>query len=283
MEASELTLRPVRPADRERMLEIIADIWDGHDYLPRVFEEWVADPSASFQAVELEGTVVGFQRTRPLNRAIAFYEGLRVASSHRRLGLARAMLKSAVEDARRAGFGELRLVSGNPHAIALFESEGFQILSRLGVWYASRVEGGEPARIPPASEAVALFDIHQRAPALAAYAGTPGDWQRPVPLDAEELAALATTGLVRVGAGGRSLAIVRGDSGTRLVLNLVSGSGAGLRDLLMALRFEADADDLEGAAVLAPMDHPARGDLLAVGYDLPREEDGFLHVLSLAL
>jgi hypothetical protein len=35
----------------------------------------------------------------------------------------------------------------------------------------------------------------------------------------------------------------------------------------MGLRFEADADDLEGVALLAPVDHPAAGDLEAVGYD----------------
>ena len=39
----------------------------------------------------------------------------------------------------------------------------------------------------------------------------------------------------------------------------------------MALRFEADADGLEGAAILAPRDHPARKDFEAVGYDPDRD------------
>lgn len=283
MEASELTLRPVRPADRDRVLEITAGIWDGRDYLPRVFDEWVADPAASFQAVEVEGVVVGLHRTRPLNRSISFYEGLRVAASHRRQGLARAMLRSAIEETRAAGFSELRLVSGNPDAISLFRSEGFRMLSELGFWHGRRLEGGEPARIPAPSEAESIFQNLRQDPALEAYAGTPGDWQRPVPLDAGELAALAGAGLLRVGAGGRSLAIVRAGSHTGLYVNFVSGSGAGLQDLLMALRFEADADDLEGVTLLAPAEHPARGEFLAVGYDLPREEDGTLRILSLRL
>ena len=276
MEASELTLRPVRPADRERVLEITADIWDGHDYLPSVFDDWVADPSSTFQAVEVEGVVAGLQRTRPLNRQVAFYEGLRVASSHRRLGLARAMLGSAVAEATSAGFLEMRLVTGNLDAIPLFESLGFRRLCRMGFWHAGRVEGGEPARIPAPTEAPDLFGKLAADPALGAYGGTHGDWQRPLPLDAAELAALAAEGRLRAGAGGRSLAILRAGSHTRLYASLVSGSGAGLRDLLMALRFEADADNLEGATVIAPLLHPAAADFRAVGYDDPRDgEDGF--------
>ena len=34
----DLTLRPMRAADRDRVMEISRDIWDGHDYLPRVFD-----------------------------------------------------------------------------------------------------------------------------------------------------------------------------------------------------------------------------------------------------
>ena len=52
----------MRPADRERVVELTADVWEGHDYLPEVFEAWVADPSADFMAAEEDGVVVGLQR-----------------------------------------------------------------------------------------------------------------------------------------------------------------------------------------------------------------------------
>jgi hypothetical protein len=91
----DLTLRPVRPADYDRIVEITQDVWEGRDYIPRVFERWVADSAASFQAAELEGEVVGVQRTRPFAPGLVWYEGLRVASSHHRQGIARAMLASA--------------------------------------------------------------------------------------------------------------------------------------------------------------------------------------------
>src|SRR5258708_30287517 len=107
----------MRAADRDRVVEISHDIWDGHDYLPRVFDEWLADSSSAFQAAELEGVVVGVQRLRPIASGVIWYEGLRVASTHRRQGLARAMLASAIADAREHGVRELHLCTQNPHAI----------------------------------------------------------------------------------------------------------------------------------------------------------------------
>lgn len=262
----------MRPADKPRVLELVADVWEGQDYIPAVFDEWVADPAASFQAAELDGVVVGLQRTRAITRSVAFYEGLRVASWARRRGVARAMLGAAVEEARSLGFERMRLVTGNPDAVRLFLSEGFELRSRVRWWSASRLEGGDPARIPSPFEAASLMGRLKSDPALEAYGGLPADWQRPVELDDGELARLAREGLVRAGAGGRSLAVIRAfQQGGRLAVSFVAGSGAGFRDLLTALRFEADADGREGVALAAPEDHPSAGEIASVGYDLRRD------------
>ena len=45
------------------------------------------------EVAEIDGLVVGVQRLRPIARGVMFYEGLRVASTHRRQGIARAMLR----------------------------------------------------------------------------------------------------------------------------------------------------------------------------------------------
>src|SRR5258708_4932077 len=108
-----LELRPVRPSDRERVIEITSEGGEGTDYLPEVFDEWVADPRGQFQAAELDGVVVGVQRLRPIAPHIVFYEGLRVALSHRRQGLARTMLRHAMAEAAAQGLTEMRLVTGN--------------------------------------------------------------------------------------------------------------------------------------------------------------------------
>src|SRR3981081_1855540 len=103
----DLQIRPVRPADRDRVSELTKDIWNGHDYLPAVFDDWVGDSASSFQALEVDGEVVGLQRLRPYAPGLVWYEGLRIATTHRRRGLARAMLESAIAEAREQGRGQV--------------------------------------------------------------------------------------------------------------------------------------------------------------------------------
>ena len=273
MATSELTLRPMRAADRERVVEISRDIWDGHDYLPRVFDEWLADAGAAFQAAEVEGVVVGVQRLRPIAPGLLWYEGLRVASTHRRQGLARAMLASAIADARAQRFREIRLGTGNADAVPLFESMGFRRLVDVRWWRGLRVEGGEPARMPDPGEARKLWPAIEQSPGIELYHGVPADFNGARDMDGDELERLAKIGMLRVGPGGRALATLREPWGNNLAVAFLAGRGGALRDLLMALRFEADTDGLGHVSVSLPRDHPAADDMTASGYDLANDED----------
>jgi GNAT superfamily N-acetyltransferase len=265
-------IRPVRPTDRERVLEITADVWEGHDYIGRVFDDWVGDPGAWFQAAEVEGELVGVQRLRPIAADIVWYEGLRVASTHRRQGLARAMLTAAAAQARGLGFKELRLATANPDAIALFRSAGFSLLLAPRLWRARRLEGDEPARMPSPADADRLLLLVREDPALEAYGGVVASGEWALDLDAELLGRLAGEGALRIVAGGRALAAVReGWGGDNLWAYFVSGSGGALQELLLALRYEADADGMEGVSLWAPDGHPAEDDFRSTGYDSEAE------------
>jgi GNAT superfamily N-acetyltransferase len=280
--AGDLQIRPVRPADRERVIQMTRDIWDGHDYVPRVFDEWVADAGATFQAAEADGVVVGLQRVRPYARGLAWYEGLRVATSHRRQGVARAMLESAISEAREQGFREMRLGTANPEAVPLFESLGFRRLVDVRWWRGSRVEGGESARIPDPAEARKMWLAVATTPGLDLYGGVPADFNGAHDLGADELERLAQVGMLRAGAGGRAIAGLREPWGPHLAVAFIAGAGGVLRDLLMALRFEADADGLDHVTVALPRGHPAADDLRASGYDLANAEDN-AYIYGLAL
>jgi GNAT superfamily N-acetyltransferase len=264
----------VRPADRERILEITRDVWEGHDYIPRVFDDWVADASSAFQAVEVDGVVVGVQRMRPYAEGLVWYEGLRVASTHRRQGIARSMLQSAIAEAREQGFREMRLATGNhAEAVPLFESLGFNRLVDVRWWKAGRVEGGDPARIPDPKEAERLWSAVSASPGLELYHGVAADFNGARNLGAAELATLASTGMLRAAVGGRAVAGLRDAWGRNLAVAFVAGRGAALRDLLLALRYEADADGLDHVTVALPRGHPAGDDMNASGYDLANADD----------
>ena len=263
----------MRAADRDRVIEISRDIWDGHDYLPRVFDEWLADAGATFQAAELEGVVVGVQRLRPIAPNVVWYEGLRVASTHRRQGIARAMLAFAIAGAREQRFREIRLGTGNADAATLFESMGFRRLVDVRWWRGVRTEGGEPARMPDPNQARKAWPAIEKSPGIELYHGVTADFNSARDLGADELERLAKIGMLRVGLGGRALATLREPWGDNLAVALIAGRGGALRELLMALRFEADADGLGHVSVALPRDHPAADDMTASGYDLANDED----------
>lgn len=271
--SGDLVIRPVRPADRERVIELCRDIWDGHDYVPRVFDDWVSDSGSAFQAVELDGTVVGLQRMRPYATGLLWYEGLRVASSHRREGLARHMLQSAIAEAREQNFREVRLATGNPAAAKLFEEVGFVRLQDDRWWKGMRVEGGESARIPGPSEADQLWAAIASSPGIELWGGVTADFRGAQDVGAKELSRLAGIGMLRSGPGGRAIVGLREPWGNNLAVAFVAGKGGALRDLLLALRFEADADGLDDVTVALPRNHPAGDDLRASGYDFANDDD----------
>ena len=269
----ELLIRPARPTDRDRVADLCRDVWEGHDYVPRVFDDWVSDSASAFQAVELDGMVVGLQRLRPYAPGVIWYEGLRVASSHRRQGLARHMLGSAIAQAREQDFQEMRLATGNPAAAKLFEEAGFIRLQDNRWWKGLRVEGGESARIPGPAEAEKLWAGIARSPGLELWGGVTADFEGAQDLGAQELARLAGIGMLRSGPGGRAIVSLREPWGDNIAVAFVAGQGGALRELLLALRFEADADGLDDVTVALPRDHPAGDDLRASGYDFANDDD----------
>ena len=282
METADLQLRPVRPADRERIVEITNDVWEGRDYIPRVFDSWISDAGASFQAAEIEGEVVGVQRLRPYASGLVWYEGLRVAATRRRQGIARAMLAAAIGEAREQGFRQMRLATRDLPAMRLFDSAGFGRLVEMKWWRGLRVEGGEPARIPDAADARKLWPAMSSSPGFELYAGICPDMNGARDLDPDELERLARSGLIRLGPGGRAIALLREPWGKNVAVSVLAGRGGALRELLMALRFEADADGLNHVTVNLPPGHPAVEDLKATGYDFAdAEQSAYIYALTL--
>lgn len=278
----ELTIRPVRPADRDRIVEITRDVWEGRDYIPRVFDHWVSDAGAEFQAAEIEGVVVGIQRLRPYAPGLVWYEGLRVASDLRRQGIARAMLAGGIAESREQGFREMRLATRDAPAVRLFEAEGFQRLIEMKWWRGPRVEGGELARMPDADHATKLWGFVSSSPGIEMYAGICPDMNGARDLSAEELTRLAGEGLMRVGPGGRAVALLREPWGQNIAVSLLAGGGGALRELLLGLRYEADADGLRHVTITLPPGHPAEVDLRASGYDFADvETSAYIYALKL--
>lgn len=97
-----------------------------------------APPSVWIARVDHASRVVGFIATRA-NRGALEVAGLAVDADHRRAGIARALVRTAVRSARGRGFDtvELHVSTGNEAAIALYTSERFRKASRIEGFYSS--------------------------------------------------------------------------------------------------------------------------------------------------
>jgi GNAT superfamily N-acetyltransferase len=126
--AGRITFRPLRAQDREPLLAIAARIWEGHDYLPFVFDAWVAHPDAYFAGMFLDGRLVGCGRLLPLSARVVWLEALRVDSDYRGRGLGREMSAHIARTARERGF-EIFYFSTyfeNRGSISISEAAGFR-------------------------------------------------------------------------------------------------------------------------------------------------------------
>ncbi|MBP6875568.1 MAG: GNAT family N-acetyltransferase [Candidatus Eisenbacteria bacterium] len=123
-----IAFRPIRLADREALLSIAAQIWEGHDYLPLVFERWVREEGSYFAGLLFNGRLAGCGRLHPFDARIAWCEGLRVDPEYQRHGLGAHLARHVVAYARDRGLRELMFVTyfANRGSMRISERLGFR-------------------------------------------------------------------------------------------------------------------------------------------------------------
>jgi GNAT superfamily N-acetyltransferase len=73
-----VVIRPTLPSDTPDVLEFCKYIWEGNDYIPYVWNEWMADPRGTLFTAEYAGHAVGIARVTHLAPKQWWFEGLRV-------------------------------------------------------------------------------------------------------------------------------------------------------------------------------------------------------------
>jgi len=145
-----LTLGPVRirkalRRDKAPILEISRKIWGGHDYLPGVWDDWLADLKARFVVATVNGRTVGCAHASLQANYVAWLDGVRVHEQYRGLGIAGKLNHTLVQWARRKGAKVARLSTGSSNHASRehLEKIGFpvlQIFQRLDITKGLRVK-----------------------------------------------------------------------------------------------------------------------------------------------
>jgi RimJ/RimL family protein N-acetyltransferase len=139
-----ITIRPAQPGDAQPLVELAREVGSEEGAWLLTTAEWrsIADerrylravrrhPDAAVYVVEDAGRVVArlslARDVHPASRHVADL-GLMVAASHRRRGIARALLEQSVAWAGSVGVRklELHVFPWNEPAMALYESFGFE-------------------------------------------------------------------------------------------------------------------------------------------------------------
>jgi N-acetylglutamate synthase-like GNAT family acetyltransferase len=133
-----MRIRKLRSSDRDDVMEISRHVWEGHDYLPSVFESWLNDENSHFYGVEQDGQVVAVANLRLLEGGrTGWMEGLRVHPDYRGKGYANAMTHFLVRKAEDLGVERLRYTTGDNNAasLRLASMAGFQRLLEKTVFW----------------------------------------------------------------------------------------------------------------------------------------------------
>ncbi len=211
---SDFTIRPIVAADKPAILDIASRTWDGGDYLPWVFDDWLADTDGEFVAALLDGRVAGCGKLTFLTPRDAWLEGLRKHPDVTHGGLAEAVTRYFLRRlAGRPGLDTVRFSTyvANERSIAVNERLGFvrRRVFSCKAWSAKRDELASLA-CPSAGQARVAHDpaeaigFLEASPWLAATGGLLCEGWRAYPYAPDWFAA-------RYVATGRCLGVV--DSG----------------------------------------------------------------------
>ncbi len=120
-----LICRPARAEDTPYVLELTRTIWEGDDYVPRVWESWLEDLSGHSGVAELDGRVVGVVRVNRITPHECWLQGLRVAPEFEGRGIASRLHEYILEYCEKNFTGIIRLATWKPQVRHLCERTGF--------------------------------------------------------------------------------------------------------------------------------------------------------------
>lgn len=137
----DLEIRLAQPGDKEAVLAFCAHTWDWGDYIPEVWDDWLADSSGRLLVAILDGRPVALEHMRMVSPDECWLQGMRVDPAVRGRGIATRLNEQALHEARQMGATVARLTthSDNSAAQRMMDATGFEQVGTY-VHYAAPAE-----------------------------------------------------------------------------------------------------------------------------------------------
>ncbi|HPL54111.1 MAG TPA: GNAT family N-acetyltransferase [Bacillota bacterium] len=120
--------RRVTQHDKERVLEISSKIWEGHDFIQYIFDDWVEDTEGEFTLGEKGGAVIGFAKYTKHSDERAWLEGIRTDENFGNQGFGKAITQYHISRAKAEGAETvgLSIFEDCKESMKIAESLGFK-------------------------------------------------------------------------------------------------------------------------------------------------------------
>lgn len=124
-------IRGARPENKEAILAISAQVWEGEDYIPNVLDGWLSE--GGLVVAEQNADIVGFGKLTLLSPGEVWLEGLRVDPAHRGKGVAKAIAQHQLESALALKPRSIRFATAevNAESLHIARKQGFQEIARF--------------------------------------------------------------------------------------------------------------------------------------------------------
>lgn len=137
--SEQIICRPALPLDTHGMSELTSKIWDGEDYIPKVWEEWLFDPHGLLAVAMFSGRIVGIGKLTKLSTNDWWLEGLRVHPQYEDQGIASHIHDYLLGIWEEIGSGKIRFatMSIREPVKYLAQSRHFKIAGEYTIFKAS--------------------------------------------------------------------------------------------------------------------------------------------------
>ena len=166
--------RPALPKDTPDVIELSSTIWEGHDYVPKVWDEWLIDPLGLLAVAEFGGRVVGLVKLTRQDAEEWWLEGLRVHPKYEGRRIASRLHDYLLDYWQRNCNGVLRLATASNRLQVqhLCERTGFRKIVELTLFGTPALKNGGEAdledrfRLLQTEEISKALEFAYQSPAL---------------------------------------------------------------------------------------------------------------------
>jgi GNAT superfamily N-acetyltransferase len=243
-------IRAARASDREAVFRFSQHTWEWGDYIPLVWERWLAEAEVRLLVTTVGGLPVALGHVVMAAPGEAWLEGLRVDPEYRLTGLATAMTRRLLKETGqlRANVVRLATLAANTTMCRLAAGLGFRKIASFVFYQAETVSGkGKTAVKASPKDLPRLLDFLKESGGLATAAGLYSTGWRYHHLGADQLRQRLEGGMIRTimeKGSTIALAILEPDfPGEGLAVSFADGRPDALSALALALRAEVSGSE----------------------------------------